>query len=212
MCGTTSLEDASAALYYGVDAIGFIFVEKSPRYIRPEAAREIIKMLPPFFFKVGVVVNMQAIEIAEIIHFLGLNGIQLHGDEKPEECRKLAALAPTCSIIKAFRVGEESQPAQFLPYEKVVSGYLLDTYVKGLAGGTGKTFAWSLVDRLQLKRPVILAGGLNSGNVSQALRAVRPFAVDVNSGVEVSPGKKDHNLLKQFVSNVQALDRDTFSG
>lgn len=198
MCGTTRLEDALAAVRYGVDGLGFIFYEKSPRYILPEQAARIIEELPPFIDRVGVFVNAPLEDLEEASKG-GLSYLQLHGNESVEYCREVRERLPCCGIIKAFRVGKESRSEQFSPYNEWVDGFLLDTYVKGAQGGTGKTFDWSILDSLQLSCPLFLAGGLSSANVVEAIRSVRPFAVDVNSGVEHCPGEKDHALLEEFM-------------
>lgn len=206
MCGTTTIEDAMVAVQLGIDALGFIFVKNTPRFISPEDANKIVKQLPPFLFRVGVFVNEDRQEVEEIVRCLGLNGIQLHGKEKPSYCEKLALSMPSCSLIKAFRVGEKSSPTDFVPYNDVVNGFLLDTYVQGKDGGTGLSFDWSVLPKLKLKLPAIVAGGLSSENIQEALTIARPFAVDVNSGIELSPGKKDHNKLKCFVEKVAQSD------
>lgn len=206
MCGTTTIEDAMVAVQLGIDALGFIFVKNTPRFISPEDANKIVKQLPPFLFRVGVFVNEDRQEVEEIVRCLGLNGIQLHGKEKPSYCEKLALSMPSCSLIKAFRVGEKSSPTDFVPYNDVVNGFLLDTYVQGKDGGTGLSFDWSVLPKLKLKLPAIVAGGLSPENIQEALTIARPFAVDVNSGIELSPGKKDHNKLKCFVEKVAQSD------
>lgn len=208
MCGTTNLVDAEKAVELGVDALGFIFAEKSPRYIRPEAALEITQNLPPLLFKIGVFVDLEVHEVEEIVRYLGLNGVQLHGKESPEYCAQLKNSLPSCTRIKAFRVGDHSTSADFGLYDEVVNGCLLDTYVKDVEGGTGQIFDWSLIENLKLRKPYILAGGLNPENIGQALTIVSPFGVDVNSGVERAPGKKDHDLLKRFITQVSGIDRN----
>ncbi len=207
MCGTTTIEDANAAVQLGVDALGFIFAAKSPRYIIHKAAKQIIDELPPFLFKVGVFVNETQQEIEEVVQYLGLNGVQLHGNEDPGYCESLASSIPSCSVIKAFRVGEHSSSSDFAAYNHFVDGFLLDTYVKGVEGGTGVSFDWELLKKLHLMHPVILAGGLGPDNIKEALETASPFGVDVNSGVEFSPGVKDHARLVQFVENVVQYDR-----
>lgn len=202
MCGTTNLRDAKKAVQLGVDALGFIFYEKSPRYISPPDAREIIDQLPPFLDLVGVFVNKKISEIVEIAIYSGLNHLQLHGKEDAEFCRKLSKKLPCCKIIKAFRVGEKSVAEEFLPYNEFVSGFLLDTYVKGTTGGTGKVFDWKIIQKLHLQLPVILAGGLHPDNVVSAVSTVHPFAIDINSGVESKPGVKDHDQLSLLVERV----------
>lgn len=208
VCGITTAEDAKKAIEIGVDAVGFIFVESSPRYVSPERAKEIITQLPPFVHYVGVFVDKDPVEVQEIIEYCGLSYVQLHGSEDAEYCRKLAYEATPCHLIKAFRVGSHTRSEEFLPYVESVKGFLLDTYVQGQEGGTGKPFDWSIVKSLELRLPVILAGGLNPENVDEAVRSVRPFAIDVNSGVEVEPGRKDLVKLRKLVRTVNAVDAE----
>ena len=201
VCGITRPEDALAAVEAGVDGLGFIFVEKSPRNIDPEQAREIIRLLPPFVDAVGVFVDAEATVVEEIAHYCRLTLVQLHGNESPGYCRNLPL-----SAVKAFRVGADFDGTAFVPYESCVSGFLLDTYHKDMAGGTGETFDWALVQQLEPARPVILAGGLNPENAAAAIEQVRPYAVDVNSGVESAPGRKDMVRLEQFIRQVRETD------
>jgi phosphoribosylanthranilate isomerase len=208
MCGTTCLEDALAAVRYGVDALGFIFYEKSPRYIAADQAGLIIKNLPPFVDRVGVFVNTPIQEVVTTAG-VGLSWLQLHGREPLEYCLQIRQQLPFCGIIKAFRVGEKSRPEDFIPYNNCVDAFLLDTFVDGAKGGTGKVFDWSIIDRLQLRRPILLAGGLSPENVQNAIAAVKPFAVDVNSGVESEPGVKDHARLKALLQLVYQITRQS---
>jgi phosphoribosylanthranilate isomerase len=206
MCGTTSLDDAHKAVSLGIDALGFIFVNTSKRFIEVERAREITKSLPPFVNKVGVFVNEGVTEIEEIVDYLGLDAVQLHGDEQPDLCEKIARAVPSCTVMKAFRVGGHSCEEDFLPYNSIVSGFVLDTYVKDKEGGTGVSFDWSILSRLNLQMPYILAGGLHPENIGKALKLTSPYGVDVNSGVEISPGVKDHQKLQSFVEKVIEFD------
>lgn len=206
MCGTTSVEDAHKAVELGVDALGFIFVNTSERFVAVEKAREITKSLPPFVNKVGVFVNEGFTEIEEIVDYLGLDTVQLHGDEEPDFCEKVARAVPSCTVMKAFRVGGHSREDDFLPYNSCVSGFVLDTYVKDKEGGTGVSFDWNVLSRLNLQMPYILAGGLHPENIGEALKLASPYGVDVNSGVEISPGIKDHEKLQRFVERVTAFD------
>lgn len=198
MCGTTRLEDALAAVRYGVDALGFIFYAKSPRYIAPENVVAIVKRLPPFVDRVGVFVNAPYTEVVRAAG-CGLTYLQLHGDESVEYCCAIREMLPSCGIIKAFRVSGRSRAEEFERYNESVDGFLLDTYSKGESGGTGKVFDWSVIERLNLQRPLILAGGLTPENVASGLAAVRPYAVDINSGVELQPGIKDHGRLQSLM-------------
>lgn len=203
MCGTTRLEDALAAVQLGIDALGFIFYRKSPRYVAPEVAASIIDRLPPFVDRVGVFVNAPLAEVVRTAA-AGLSYLQLHGEESPDYCRKVRARLPFLGIIKAIRVGEESRGASsaFAPYADCVNAFLLDTFVKGQSGGTGRVFPWSIIATLQLQRPIILAGGLGPDNVAVALAEVRPYGVDINSGVESQPGIKDHHRLRALMQVV----------
>ncbi|TAA74043.1 MAG: phosphoribosylanthranilate isomerase [Candidatus Electronema aureum] len=207
MCGTKKLEDALAAVEAGIDALGFIFHKKSPRYVEPETAWIIIKQLPPFVDTVGVFVDRDREEVEEIIRFCSLNYVQLHGQESPDYCEKLSHSAAPCRIIKALRVGAQLRAEDVAPYSEYVQGFLLDTYQKGQEGGTGQTFDWSLIKPLRLQRDFILAGGLDANNVCKALEAARPYAVDVNSGVEISPGCKDHQRIRDFVRQVRQIEQ-----
>ena len=207
MCGTTSVTDALAAVDAGVDALGFIFYEKSPRNIDSENARLIIEHLPPFVDTVGVFVDREREEVEEIIRYCGLGFAQLHGQESAKYCERLARFAAPCQVLKALRVAEHLQAEDITPYNEHVRGFVLDTYQKGTVGGTGRSFDWSLIDRLELKRTCILAGGLDVDNVVRAIQAVHPYAVDVNSGVEKRPGIKDHTLIRAFVDRVRQVER-----
>lgn len=207
MCGTTTVHDASEAVLAGVDALGCIFAEKSPRCVSVARAKEIAACLPPFVDLVGVFVDHDELEVAAIVREVGLSHVQLHGSESPDFCRRIScAVMPQCKVIKAFRLGSKSRKEDFEGYNAVVSGFLLDTYVEGQKGGTGEIFDWTLVEKLKLQRPVILAGGLRPENVVEAIRMVRPFAVDVNSGIETSPGIKDHKKLRAFIRQVHHAD------
>jgi len=202
ICGMTRMEDALVAVAHGVDALGFIFYHKSPRCVPLEDAQSIIRSLPPFIDKVGVFVNATIAEVKEAAA-VGLTAIQLHGDESPEYCVELKEMGLCSYIIKAFRVGDKSGVTDFTPYDQVVDAFLLDTYVSGAKGGTGEIFDWSIIDNLQLQRPVLLAGGLGPDNIKEAIDSSGPYCLDVNSGVEVSPGVKDHQKIAQVMSIVQ---------
>ncbi len=207
MCGTTSLADALAAVDAGVDALGFIFYEKSPRNVDPEVVRLIIEELPPFVDTVGVFVDRDREEVEEIIRYCRLGYAQLHGQETPKYCERLARFAAPCKVLKALRVGDHLQAEEIAPYGEFVTGYLLDTYHKNKMGGTGMSFDWSLIERLNLNKTWILAGGLDVGNVAAAIEAVHPYGVDVNSGVEKSPGVKDHACIREFVRTIRQVER-----
>lgn len=206
MCGITNIEDAEEGIRAGVDALGFIFVEDSPRYIEPEKVKEIVEQLSPFVDLVGVFVDRENVEVQEIIDYCGLSYAQLHGSESPEYCSQIAYSASPCKVIKAFRVGPATTPADFHPYQNEVQGFLLDTFVAEQTGGTGRVFDWGIVPSLGLQRPVILAGGLTPENVAEAIEKVQPFAIDVNSGIELRPGLKDYDKLRVLFEEVRRAD------
>ena len=201
ICGITNYEDASIAVELGAVALGFIFAN-SPRQITPQKARDIIHALPPFVKTVGVFVNEESAEIKEILHYCGLNLVQLHGDESPDLCHELMP-----ATIKALRIKDTSSIQSSLAYQGNVRALLLDTYSKDKAGGTGTTFDWQLAVKIKERGiPIILAGGLGPSNIDDAVRTVRPYAVDVNSGVEECPGKKSHKLMKDLMRKVRRMN------
>jgi phosphoribosylanthranilate isomerase len=196
ICGITSIADALHAADCGADALGLNFYSKSPRHVTAEQAKEIIEALPPFVTPVGLFVNHPAEEIRRIAEFCGLGTIQLHGDERPEDCR----LAPL-QVIKALRIRDESSLADLDLYP--VRSVLLDAWCPESYGGTGRTFNWQLAARAAQNRRIILAGGLTPENVADAVRAVKPYAVDVSSGVESAPGHKDPRKVAEFIRNAK---------
>ncbi|MBU0652588.1 MAG: phosphoribosylanthranilate isomerase [Proteobacteria bacterium] len=197
ICGITNLADALCAAACGVDAIGFIFHPVSPRYITPKRAKEIIAALPAEIATVGVFVNREAEEVAQTVEDCGLDLIQLHGDESPEYCRRF----PPERVIKAVfpRMPEELRALD--AYD--VLAFLADFREAGRFGGTGKRADWGLAARLGKIRPLILAGGLGIGNIGEALAAVAPGAVDINSGCERAPGVKDHDRMRRIVGMIR---------
>ena len=205
VCGITRPEDAQFAVAAGVDALGFIFAEKSLRKVDPDQARRIIAALPPFVDAVGVFVNSDPARVRELIEYCGLTVVQLHGQESVEYCRSMPV-----RVVKAFSIRPETTEQEFAPYVGVASGLLFDTWHEKLAGGTGQTFDWSMLAKLAIPGPLILAGGLGPDNVGAAVRQVRPFAVDVNSGVEVKPGVKDHGLISEVVREVRRADLEIY--
>jgi phosphoribosylanthranilate isomerase len=198
VCGITSYEDAVMALDHGVDALGFNFFPPSPRYIAPESAQQIIRRLPPFAVSVGLFVNADRDTVDRTARYAGVQVIQLHGKERPEYCRGLSGWP----LVKAVRIGADGRFDEDLP-EYQVSAFLLDSRDDVLFGGTGKSFDWNFAGPLKLIRPIILAGGLRPDNVREAIRIVRPYAVDVCSGVESAPGKKDSAKLSEFMNEVR---------
>ncbi|MGH8419153.1 MAG: phosphoribosylanthranilate isomerase [Pseudomonas sp.] len=196
ICGITRIEDALAAVDAGADAIGLVFYPKSPRAVTIEQAQAIIAELPPFVSTVGLFVNAERDALKALLDVVPLDLIQFHGDETPEQCEGYQR-----PWIKALRVqAGDDLAASCALYDKAC-GILLDTYVAGIPGGTGETFDWALIPK-QLSKPIILAGGLTSANVSQAIAQVRPYAVDVSGGVEKSRGLKDHDKIRAFMSAV----------
>ncbi len=180
-------------------ALSVSFLLHSPRQITPQKARDIISAIPPFVKTVGVFVNEGPAAIRGIIHYCGLDLVQLHGDESPDLCCELMPYT-----IKALRIRDEASLRTSRTYRGKVRALLLDTYSKDKAGGTGKTFDWQLAIKIKkLGIPVILAGGLGPSNIDGAISTVRPYAVDVNSGVEERPGKKSHTLLKDLMEKVR---------
>ena len=212
ICGMTRLEDALCAVEAGVDALGFIFYAKSPRAIDPAGALRIIAELPPFVDTVGVFVDEELSQVEAIVKQCRLSYAQLHGAESPEACRCLAEVTTPCQVLKAIRVGPRTTVAEVAPYQESVQGFLLDTYQKNVVGGTGEAFDWSLIDRLNLTKPFLLAGGLSVDNIRLALEQVRPYGVDANSGIETAPGIKDHYLIRQFVAAVRKFEADCLTG
>jgi phosphoribosylanthranilate isomerase len=196
ICGITNLEDALAAVEYGADALGFVFYPKSPRSVTPEKAEEIIAQLPPFITTVGVFVNETPAKIKEVMTSSRLQVVQLHGVEPPQECM---LWRPS---IKAFRV-KDFVDLKPLEQFKCISAYLIDTYAPSSYGGTGQIFNWDIAVEAKKFGPIILAGGLNPENIEKAVRWVKPYGVDVSSGVEAEKGKKDLKKVKEFIEKAK---------
>jgi phosphoribosylanthranilate isomerase len=197
ICGITNLADALLAAELGADALGFIFYPKSSRKVEPEAARAIIAQLPPFVAAVGVFVDEEAAMVRDLAARVGLDWVQLHGQESPEYCRGLG-----CKVIKGFRIRDEASLRLLADYQGVAQALLLDTYKPGQAGGTGESFDWRLAREARKYGRIILAGGLRPENVAQAIATAQPDAVDAASGTEASPGKKDPVKLRAFFKAV----------
>lgn len=200
ICGITNLDDALAAADYGADALGFNFYKKSPRYIEPEKAAEIISQLPPFILPIGVFVNEREEKIRENQALTCLQTIQLHGDESPEFCRRFGG-----RVIKAFQIKDKESIKHMAHYH--VGAFLLDSYRDGLRGGTGVTFDWHLAVVAKTFGRIIVAGGLTPDNVAEAVKLVQPYGVDVTGGVEREKGIKDHAKLKKFIIEVRRASR-----
>lgn len=199
ICGITNREDAQAAVAAGADLLGFVFCEDSPRHVTVAEAAAIAQLVPPQVVRVGLFVNAPEELVAEAMSGCGLQLLQFHGDETPEYCRQFGAMS-----MKAFRM-KDAETLQHLR-EYPTDAWLLDAFVPGQRGGTGHTFNWELaVAAVKLGKPVFLAGGLTPENVAEAVHQVRPFGVDVSSGVEAAPGKKDHAKVRAFVQAAKSV-------
>ena len=197
ICGITRLEDVLSAVRAGADAVGFVFHRSSPRYVSPEKAGEIARELPPFVDRVGVFVDAEPAQVYEVAELARLSVLQFHGHESPDYCTGWAL-----PVVKAFRVGPEFSPADLRAFREVAA-VLLDGYHGSAPGGTGTRCDWETARRVARERCVVLAGGLTPENVAEAVRTVRPYAVDVSSGVEVKPGIKDPVRVAAFVRAVR---------
>lgn len=210
ICGITRPQDLQAVIAAGADAIGFVFYAKSPRYIAPEAAAALIAAVPAYITTVGLFVNASPDEVREVVRIAPVSMLQFHGDETPEQCRA-AAEAVSRPFMRAVRVGPDMTAADLLKYDEsyraagpLFAGLLLDALVDGYGGG-GKVFDWSLIPK-ELAPRVVLSGGLSAQNVTEAVLQVRPHAVDVSSGVELSKGIKDPAKIVAFVRAVGLAD------
>ncbi|WP_259772487.1 phosphoribosylanthranilate isomerase [Pseudoduganella lutea] len=220
ICGLTREEDVAAAVAAGADAIGFVFYPKSPRYVTPQRAAELIATLPPFVTAVGLFVNVPAEEVAAIVRVAPVALLQFHGDETAEQCAAAAAAANR-PFLRVFRVKPTTTGTELLEYEAQsrassrphaaqFAGLLFDTYVDAY-GGAGKVFDWSLIPE-ELAHRAVLSGGLSVQNATGAVAQVRPWAVDVSSGVEAAKGIKDAGLIAQFIAAVRAGDATPGNG
>ena len=210
ICGITREEDLRAAVSSGADALGFVFYPKSPRYVTPEQAGQLCAALPPYVSAVALFVNASVEEVKAVAARAPLSLIQFHGDETAQECAELAAVVQR-PFVRAFRVRPDTSPDELLEYERTYraaspwfTGLLLDTWVDAY-GGAGKVFDWSLVPK-ELAPRVVLSGGLNVQNATDATVRVRPFAVDVSSGVEAQKGIKDARKIADFIAAVRGAD------
>ena len=199
ICGITSREDAAAAVEAGADALGFVFVPGTPRCVHPEAAERIVSTLPPFVTPVGVFVDQPLEEVLRIAARCNLQAVQLHGNEPEEYSRRIPL-----RVIKALRV-RDAASLRILPTYPA-HAFLLDAFVQGQAGGTGTPISWDLAIQAKGHAPIILSGGLRPDTVGPAVVRVRPYGVDVSSGVEVSPGRKDHEKVREFIVAVRQAD------
>src|SRR5258708_16979072 len=200
ICGITTWEDARLSIDLGVSALGFNFDPASPGAVPPAAAWKIIRGLPPFVEAVGVFVNWPPVVVEALARALRLTAVQLHGAESPEE---IATLARTRRVIKAVQVGRGFRVASLARY-RAADGILLDGFARGLYGGTGRTLDWNLARAGRRYGQIILAGGLTPENIAEAIRVAEPYAVDVASGVEARPGRKDHGKLRALFAAVES--------
>ena len=200
ICGITNVQDALRAAEFGADMLGLNFYSKSPRYLTPQDAAAIAAEIPVGVLKVGVFVNSATDEVADIADEVGLDVIQLHGNED-DACIREVSLITDRPVIKAFRMRAEMSIAEILKSD--ADAVLLDAASNGEFGGTGRTFDWNAVSEVSSSKQTFLAGGLNPKNVAEAIRVVRPYAVDAASGVESSPGKKDRTKLEAFIQNAK---------
>jgi len=203
ICGITNAADARAAIEAGANLLGFNFYGKSPRHITEEEAVEVRSQLPKRVKAVGIFVNESPADVVALRQSLKLDAVQLHGDETPETVAEIAPLVP---VIKAFRVEPEFPLATLDEYSEAFA-FLFDAAHTGQYGGTGHTTDWDVARRASLSHRIILAGGLKVENVGAAIRIVRPYGIDVASGVESSPGKKDHGRLREFIQEVRRAER-----
>lgn len=211
ICGITNQQDLRLVVAAGADALGFVFYPPSPRYLRPELASELIASMPPFVTSVGLFVNTSVDELRAIVERAPVQLLQFHGDETPEQCQQLAA-AVNRPFIRAFRVKTDTSPqdlleceAQYRAASPLFQGLLLDTFVDSF-GGSGKVFDWSLIPK-ELAPRVVLSGGLSVQNATNAVARVRPYAVDISSGVELSKGIKDQLKVQAFINAVRLADQ-----
>jgi len=200
ICGITRVEDALAAVHSGADALGLVFYDKSPRYVALKMAAQLAATIPPFVTLVGLFVNARAEAVQEILQQVPLDVLQFHGEEEPKFCAQFNR-----PYLKAVRVKQGVDLVQCAARYNDAQGLLLDAFMEGTHGGTGVSFDWALIPH-NLPLPVVLSGGLHVSNVADAIRQVRPWAVDVSSGVETTKGIKDAAKIAAFINEVKKLD------
>jgi phosphoribosylanthranilate isomerase len=200
ICGITQIDDARFCAEHGADAIGLVFYAKSPRAVAIDTAREILQQLPAFVTSVGLFVNPSVKQVEEVLQTVSLDCLQFHGDEDAAFCRQFGR-----PYIKAIRMQSGLDVAARVAAYPDAQGFLLDAYVEDVAGGTGQSFDWARVPKMD-RQPFILAGGLHEKNVAEAIRIARPYAVDVSGGVEKSKGVKDTNKIQKFIEEVNHVD------
>lgn len=200
VCGITSLEDARLIAELGIWALGFIFVPSSPRWVSPDTVREILKKTPSSLLSVGVFQDLPWQEVKKIREFCSLDLVQLHGEESPDCCQKLGK-----GVIKTFGVDENFRPDSVFEYQKVVDYYLFDTKKGRKSGGQGVPFDWTKIRNCRKVKPFLIGGGLNQENILACIFQLSPFGVDLNSGVEIAPGKKDPQKVRQIVNKLNTI-------
>lgn len=201
ICGITNKIDALNAASLGIDMMGFVFYKKSKRFVDPKTVEDIVNELPQKIKKTGVFVDQAKEDVLKIAEDASLDFLQFHGDETPDYCNYFKDSFKT---IKAFRLKDRKDLERVNDYD--TDFYLFDTYRRDSVGGTGKTFDWKILKDFEVLKPMILSGGLNPGNVARAINEIAPYGVDVSSGVEMSPGKKKAELMRQFVENVRKAE------
>ena len=208
-CGITSVQDAGNAVLAGADAMGFVFFKDSPRYVKPQNVKAIIKTVPPFVSSVGVFVNEDVRFIEECVEMCGLDIVQLHGDEDAEYCSRFKSFKlKGVKLIKVVRVKDEGSINSIV--DCPADAILLDAYKSGLYGGTGKSFDTSFaIMAKEHAKPIIISGGLNPDNVYEVIKQVAPYGVDVSSGIESSPGVKNVELMEEFVKEVRRAEENS---
>ncbi|MDH4361791.1 MAG: phosphoribosylanthranilate isomerase [Nitrospirota bacterium] len=202
ICGITNQEDAETAVHEGADALGFVFYSQSPRYVEPAVAKRIIESLPPFVLPIGVFVNQDLDTVRGLFDDCGLALAQLHGDESPGFCESLRR-----PVLRALRLRDRTSFLALAEFKgrMGVRGFVVDAFSEMVYGGTGHTTDWSLAAEVAKAVPILLAGGLTSENVQEAIRQVQPYGVDVSSGVEQSPGRKDSAKIRAFIQSVRLV-------
>lgn len=202
ICGITNQDDAERAVHEGADALGFVFYSQSPRYVEPAVAKQIIRSLPPFVLPVGVFVNQDLDSVRRLFDDCGLALAQLHGDESPDFCESLKR-----PVLRALRLRGRSSFLALAEFKgrMGVRGFVVDAFSDTVYGGTGHTTDWSLAGEVAKAVPILLAGGLTPENVQEAIRQVQPYGVDVSSGVEQSPGRKDSAKMRAFIQSVRLV-------
>ena len=196
ICGITRVEDALIAVAQGADAIGLVFYPPSPRYVTPAQAAEIVNALPAFITVVALFVDASRADVEAVLSQVNIDLIQFHGQETADECRQYGK-----SYMKAIRVKSDTNLVQYTTKYSDAKALLLDTYAEGVPGGTGQVFDWTIIPK-NLSKPIVLAGGLDAENVEQAIRQVKPYAVDVSGGVEFKKGIKDAAKIAAFMRGV----------